>query len=60
MAGGQRQVGTLLMPISLKREFGKSLSDARINKYNLEIAHCVLARDYKGLGNDSNGVLVYD
>ena len=31
----------------------------KINKFGLEIAHCILARDYKGFGNESNGVLIY-
>ena len=49
-----------MTPISLKRAFGKSISDIKINKFGLETAHCILARDYKGFGNESNGVLVDD
>lgn len=37
----------------------QSISDMKINKFGLETAHCVLARDYKGFGNESNGVLIY-
>ena len=49
-----------MTPVSLKRPFGKSISDMKINKLGLETAHCILARDYKGFSNESNGVLVYD
>lgn len=63
-AGGvrskDRALSCRMTPISLKRPFGKSISDMKINKFGLEIAHCILARDYKGLGNESNGVLVDD
>ena len=54
-----QELTSRIIPIGLKCHFGKSISDMKINKFGLETAHCVLARDYKGFGNESNGVLIY-
>lgn len=47
-----------LTPISFAKPFDKPMSEMWISDFNLKDAHTLLARDYKGIANGSNGVLV--
>lgn len=47
-----------LTPISFAKPFDKPMSEMWIGDFNLKDAHTLLARDYKGIANGSNGVLI--
>ena len=47
-----------LTPIGFAKPFDKPMSEMWIGDFNLKDAHTLLARDYKGIANGSNGVLV--
>ena len=47
-----------LTPIGFAKPFDKPMSEMWIGDFNLIDAHPLLARDYKGIANGSNGVLV--
>ena len=47
-----------LTPISFAKPFDKPMSEMWIGDFDLKDAHTLLARDYKGIANGSNGVLV--
>lgn len=46
------------VPIKTNKPFGVSHKEMDIKEFNVEIASCLCARDFKGLAHNSNAVLV--